>query len=293
MTDNEAQGTATGAAIEDVLVSVIVPTRNNERTIEACLRSVRAQTHPRVELIVVDNHSSDTTMQVAEELADRVIVAGPERSAQRNTGIEAAQGEWIVWLDSDMNLPPDALAKALATAYETDAAGVALPERTIGDGFWTACRTLERECYLDAPWLHNPRLLRRDFMLDRDGFALEMSGPEDTDLRMRMHKAGEPIVLAPVIVDHDEGRLTVADVMRKRYYYGRSIPALAAKHEKALSTQGSGVLKAYAQNWRRLAADPVHAAGMVALRGMEAVAYAVGARRGARDLRASQGQRDA
>ena len=143
-------------------VTVVVPTRNNIRTIEACLRSVVEQTHPDVELVVVDNHSTDGTPDVARRLADRVITAGPERSAQRNTGIDAATSTWVLWLDSDMILPPRAVALALDTARATGATGIALPERTIGEGFWTACRALERECYLDDPWLHNPRLVRRE-----------------------------------------------------------------------------------------------------------------------------------
>lgn len=269
-------------------VTVVVPTRNNIRTIEACLRSVTEQTHPRVELIVVDNHSTDGTPEVAERLADRVITAGPERSAQRNTGIEASSAEWVLWLDSDMILPPRTVALALETAEATGAVGVALPERTIGDGFWTACRALERECYLDDPWLHNPRLVRRDYLVGEGAFHLDMSGPEDADLRMKMRSTGAGIELAPIIIDHDEGRLTVRDVMSKRYYYGRSIPAFASEHEGAVGAQGKAVLKAYVRNHRRLLRDPAHAAGMVALRAMEAGGYALGARRGRRDRLAQE-----
>lgn len=275
----------TDPAAATPLVTVVVPTRNNARTIEACLRSVAAQTYPAVELIVVDNHSDDGTAAVAEQLADRVLVEGPERSAQRNAGVRAAAGEWILWLDSDMVLPPGAVAEAMRTAQREGATGVALPERTIGDGFWTACRALERECYLDEPWLHNPRLVPRDYLLGDGGFHLEMSGPEDADLRMRMLREGRTIALAPVIVDHDEGRLTLPDVLRKRYYYGRSIPAFASQHEGAVGAQGRTVLRSYLRHRGDLARDPAHAAGMVLMRGLEAVGYAVGARRGARDRR--------
>lgn len=264
-------------------VTVVVPTRNNIRTIEACLRSVTEQTHPRVELIVVDNHSTDGTPQVAEPFADHVITAGPERSAQRNTGIEAATGEWVLWLDSDMILPPRTIALALDTAHATGATGIALPERTIGDGFWTACRALERECYLDDPWLHNPRLVRRDYLLGDGAFHTDMSGPEDADLRMKMRDSGAGIELAPIIIDHDEGRLTVRDVMSKRYYYGRSIPVFADEHEGAVGAQGKAVLRSYVRNHRRLVQDPAHAVGMVALRAMEAGGYALGAARGRKD----------
>ena len=265
------------------LVSVVVPTRNNVRTIRACLQSVRDQTHPRVELIVVDNHSSDETLEIATELADVAVTGGPERSAQRNLGIAHAEGQWVLWLDSDMVLPPRSIELAVRTATNSGATGVALPERTIGAGFWTACRALERECYLNQPWLHNPRLVQRDYLLGDGGFDLAMSGPEDADLRLRMRAEGRGIELAPIVVDHDEGRLTVADVLRKRYYYGRSIPAFVGQHDGAVGAQGRAVLKSYAVNWRLLTRDPMHAAGMVVLRSLEVVGYAAGARRGRRD----------
>ncbi|MCL3837376.1 glycosyltransferase family 2 protein [Aeromicrobium duanguangcaii] len=265
------------------LVSVIVPTRNNRRTIEACLRSVKAQDHPHVELIVVDNHSTDGTDEIARGLADVVITGGPERSAQRNRGIRAAEGVWILWLDSDMYLPPDAVSAAVRTAATTGATGVALPERTIGHGFWTACRALERECYLDAPWLHNPRLLRRSDMV-ADGFHESMSGPEDADLRFRIRESGGTVELAPVIVDHDEGRLTLRDIWQKRYYYGLSLPTLVDQHDGAMADQGAGVLRAYAQNWRRLLGRPGHALGMAGMRLMEAAGYLWGARAGRRQV---------
>ncbi len=262
------------------LVSVIVPTRNNIRTIEACLRSVRGQSYPAVELIVVDNGSDDGTWQVAQRVADIALRGGPERSAQRNLGIARSTGGWVLWLDSDMLLPPDSVSTAVDTAHRTAADGVALPERTVGDGFWTACRALERECYLDQPWLHNPRLVRRDLLTGEHGFDRGMSGPEDADLRMRMRSAGRRIELAPVVVDHDEGRLTVPDVLRKRYYYGRSIPAFSRAHDGAVAAQGRALLRAYAAHRGLLLRHPAHAAGMVVLRGLEVVGYALGARRG-------------
>ena len=269
--------------MSDRLVSVVVPTRNNQRTIEACLRSVRNQSHPSVELIVVDNSSTDGTVEVARSLADVVVTAGPERSAQRNTGLNMAQGAWFLWLDSDMILPPTAIEAALEAAERHDASGVALPERTIGEGFWTACRALERSCYLDDPWLHNPRLLRREYLVMLGGFHVGMSGPEDADLRLRILDRGGSVVLAPVIVDHDEGRLTLRDVMRKRFYYGRSIPRFAAAHEGGVRSQGSAVVRSYVRHRRSLLADPGHALGLLTLRAMEAGAYSVGALRGRMD----------
>ena len=275
----------------DSLVSVVVPTRNNERTIEACLRSVRDQGYPDIELIVVDNSSSDRTLEIARAIADIVLSAGPERSAQRNAGADTARGDWLLWLDSDMVLPSHAIKTAMGMATSEKVA-VALPERTIGDGYWTACRALERSCYLDDPRLHNPRLLRRDFLVQLGGFDVGMSGPEDLDLRLRIVSDGHTVVLAPLLIDHDEGRLTLRDVMSKRYYYGRSLPAFAAANQGAVSRQGAVVLNAYLRHRRALLADPSHALGLVTMRGLEAAAYAAGAFRGRMD-RAAGSRHDA
>lgn len=264
------------------LVTVVVPTYNNERTLEACLRSVREQTHPNVELVVVDNHSRDATPLIAAHHADVLLTRGPERSAQRNAGVETASGEWVLWLDSDMVLPPRALELALETASDSGAEALALPERTIGDGFWTRCRALERECYLDDPSLHNPRLLRREHLERDGGFRLDMSGPEDADLRLRLRDEGVAVAVVPVLVDHDEGKLTVRSVLAKRYYYGLSIPAFSRAHGGAVGGQGRGILRSYVRNAGRLARDPLHTGGMVVLRTAEAAAYGWGAWRGRR-----------
>ena len=85
-----------------------------------------------------------------------------------------------------------------------------------------------------------------------------------------------------MIVDHDEGRLTLRDIWSKRYYYGLSLPKLVAGHDGAMADQGAGVMRAYLQNWRRLVRRPVHALGMAGMRLMEAAGYLVGARAGRR-----------
>ena len=95
------------AAARGPLVSVVVPTRNSARTIEACLRSILDQRYARIELVVVDNDSTDGTWDIAQGLADAAIRGGPERSAQRNAGVARSGGEFVLWIDSDMILAPE------------------------------------------------------------------------------------------------------------------------------------------------------------------------------------------
>ena len=90
----------------DPVVSVIVTTKNEEQNIGACLKSLVQQSMPPLEVIVVDNYSEDKTTEIAQEYGAKVFQLGPERSAQRNYGVEKAQGKYILYLDADMRLSP-------------------------------------------------------------------------------------------------------------------------------------------------------------------------------------------
>lgn len=264
------------------LVSVIVPTKNVERTLESCLRSIRSQSLTDLELVVIDNFSTDATWDIAQRYADVAVQAGPERSAQRNLAIQRSRGEYVLWIDADMVLTPRVLEDAVRKAQETSSIAVFIPEETVGSGFWTACRTLERRCYVGEQLIEAPRLVRREFFSDHGGFVADVAGQEDADLRMRLIATGAPMSRIATYILHDEGHLTIRDVMRKRFYYGQSLPAYARAQPGAIRAQGWATLRAMVRNVPLLAGRPGHTAGLIALRTGEAAFYALGAARAAR-----------
>lgn len=259
------------------LVSVLVPTKDVARTLRRCLDSIRSQTYGPLELIVVDNFSTDDTFAVAQDTADLAVQAGPERSAQRNLGIEASTGEYVLWIDADMVLTPRVVEDAVARAQAAGAVAVFIPEESIGAGYWTRCRALERRCYVGEEMVEAPRLVRRDFFTRSGGFVLDVAGQEDAELRMRLLDEGARMAHAEEVILHDEGRLTVVSVLRKRYYYGQSLPAYQRAWPGAIRRQGAATLRAYARHASVLRRDPGHAVGLFALRAAEAVAYGAGA----------------
>lgn len=114
-------------------VAVVVPALNRETMIPRALASIRAQTRPPDEIIVVDDASTDGTALVAKEAGATVIVM-PERSGSgpaRNAGIEATTAEWVAFLDSDDEWDPQHLellfrqagAANLVTAPAVDSSG--------------------------------------------------------------------------------------------------------------------------------------------------------------------------
>src|SRR5436305_954553 len=100
-------------------VSVIVPTLNSSTVLENCLKSIHDQSYPHIELIVVDNNSKDATREIAARFTKHVYNQGPERSAQRNFGVEKATGKYVAIIDSDMELSREVIAEAVAV-METD-----------------------------------------------------------------------------------------------------------------------------------------------------------------------------
>ena len=101
------------------LISVVVPTFNRKKTISYCLNSVLTQTYNNLEVIVVDDCSTDNTVSIINNFPDprlRCVVLEKNSGAQaaRNRGIIEAKGEWIAFQDSDDEWLPEKLEKQVA-----------------------------------------------------------------------------------------------------------------------------------------------------------------------------------
>lgn len=99
------------------LVSVIVPVHNGQDYLEKCIDSIAAQTYQALEIIVVNDGSTDDTAQVCERLQDKYtdvsIITLPDIgvAAARNRAVEQAKGEYITFVDADDRLRPDMLER--------------------------------------------------------------------------------------------------------------------------------------------------------------------------------------
>jgi hypothetical protein len=106
--------------MEPPLVSVIIPAFNAEATLGETLRSVFAQTHQRLEILAVDDGSTDGTAALVESLArteprlSLIRQANAGVAAARNAGLAQARGDYVAWLDADDLWRPTKIAKQLA-----------------------------------------------------------------------------------------------------------------------------------------------------------------------------------
>lgn len=97
--------------------TIIVPCYNAEKTLAACLNSALAQSYPNVEVIVVDDGSTDRSAEIAESFGERIRLIRQTNhglSASRNAAVQAATGRYIVLLDADDMLLPDCVSKRVS-----------------------------------------------------------------------------------------------------------------------------------------------------------------------------------
>lgn len=121
-----------GVAVENrPLVSVIIPVHNTEKTLARMLTCVREQTWQHLEIIVIDDGSTDGTLALARETAEqdaRITVLAQENlgvSSARNAGLNLCRGTFIYFADGDDTLPPDALERLVLRALR-DGAGMVI-----------------------------------------------------------------------------------------------------------------------------------------------------------------------
>lgn len=111
----------------DILISVIVPVYNVELYIDECVQSILNQTYRSLEVILIDDGSTDTSDEKCEKYIQqddrvRVIHQGNRGlSAARNAGIDICIGEWIIFVDSDDVLPNDAIENLLSVVVQQKA----------------------------------------------------------------------------------------------------------------------------------------------------------------------------
>lgn len=256
------------------LVSVIVPTRNSARTLAECLKSVRAQTYPHLESIVIDNRSDDATPQIASALADVFLTGGRERSAQRNLGARRACGEYLLFVDSDMTLEPEVIGECVAAAESADV--VIVPEASFGEGLWARAKELERSCYHGDATIEAARFFRTETFVATGGYDEALDAGEDWDLHERARARGARIGRTEALIQHDEGQLKLRRLVAKKFAYGRALNGYRRKHPDLARRQLRPLRQAFLRERRALAARPVMTTAMLAMKACEYAAGAAG-----------------
>jgi len=219
-----------------VLFSLIVPVHNGGASFRLCLDSVAALAPAPFELIVVTNGTSDGSDVLARSFGAIVIAlpsaVGPARA--RNIGAAAARGDGIVFIDADVAVPPDLIAR-IAAAFGADPGLAALigsyDDAPADPGFFSQYKNLlhhytHQTANADASTFWGAcGAIRRAVFSDVGGFDESFARPsvEDIALGYRLKAAGHRIVLVRTIQVKHHKRYTALSMVRSDFF-DRALP---------------------------------------------------------------------
>lgn len=250
---------------------MIITTKNEESVICDLLESAKKQTFKNWEIILVDNNSTDKTCQIARRYTKKVYTKGPERSAQRNYGVEKATGEYVIILDADQQLDIETLQECVDEFRKEPSFGaLIIPERSFGQGFWTQFKVFEREFYVGEKDIEAARVFKKDIFEKFGGYDLSITGPEDWDLPLRMRKAGVKIGRTRSFILHNEKTFNPWRSAKKKFYYASRASAYLKRHPEKVMSQGNLLFRSvFIRKWKKLLAHPYLSLGMIFVRLLE------------------------
>lgn len=217
------------------LVSVVIPCHNYGRFLAAAIESVLAQRHRDIELIVVDDGSTDDSAAVATRYPTVVCLRQRNlgQGGASNRGLQEASGEFILFLDADDELTPDAVDSLVRCLRERPHCAFAYGHLQFIDVRGSIITTRParsarlQTCLEGDPYAHMLRtnnglrgggavLYRSDLLRRAGGFALNLGNAQDLDLNLRLVRE-HPICCNNQIVllrrFHDSNSMLRFDVM--------------------------------------------------------------------------------
>jgi succinoglycan biosynthesis protein ExoA len=239
--------------VTEPLVSVLVPARNEAASIAQCIASVLVQSERKLEVLVVDGGSNDTTRQIVEDMMSRDsrirLLDNPPGGISRalNVGLSEARGEWLIRVDAHSTIPPHYVAlavkhlqtgrwggvggrkDAVATSATGRAIAAALGSR-LGVGGSTYHHGRQSREVDHVPFGAYPTALIRRL----GGWDEGIAANEDFELDHRIGMSGRPLLFDPTLCIYWRCRETVPALFAQYRRYGAGKAAVACKHPRSI-----------------------------------------------------------
>ena len=217
-------------------ISVVIPAYNSARSIPKAIASVIKQSVTPLEIVVVDDGSSDDTKEVAGELSPLVRVISQDNSgpaAARNRGVQEAKGSWIAFLDDDDYWHERKLELQIKDLSCFDSCSLMAQNWTRGDDF-----NLEGS-FTQIPYVRqlilnrfqtSTVLMKRSIFEEVGGFVPEFDGVEDWHLWLKVAERAEVVLSSRVLVHYHD---SAGGVSKKLWQYYLNMNKMLDVEEKS------------------------------------------------------------
>jgi glycosyltransferase involved in cell wall biosynthesis len=226
----------------NIIASVVIPLRNEEKYIEKCVQSILFQDYPKekLEVIFVDGASSDRTCEIVKEYTDIFLylklMHNPDKTVPyaMNIGIKAAQGKYIIRLDAHSQYAPDYFSKCIEYLEKTGADNVGGPMIATGKSFVGKAIAHLHSCPfgLGGGKFHNESYegeadtvylgaFKKSTLLNVGLYDERLTRNQDIELNNRIRKAGGRIYLTPNVRSVYYCRDTIKSFLIQNYNNGK------------------------------------------------------------------------
>jgi len=258
------------------LVSVIVPTFNSYNNLKIFLNSFLFSKYRNFEIIINDDKkTNDKTADLIEEylfkglkiiyIKENILMA-----QARKKGAEYANGEILIFLDSDMKITENLLGECVKLINsEYDA--LVIPEESYGENFWAKCKWLEKKCYIGVEKIESLRCIKKDIYFKIGGHNEKMVFSEDKDLDIRVKKEKYKVGRTNNKIYHNEGKLKLLKILNKKLNYSNTANLFAKEHPKEFKWQINIFNRfiIYFKNIKYLFLNPFLYLGMIIMKVLE------------------------
>ena len=238
--------------------SVIIPSYNEAAHIRQCIEGVKANANElvTVEILVVDNGSTDGTIEIVKKLNVKIIenTEGKRKSIStlRNVGARAAQNNILVFLDADMIVPENWLHKAKEYFRSAFEGALGFIENVPSSAGWVGKTwgnrlSLKRDRVMDVDFLPGRNILVNRHVFEKvGGFDNALSPTEDKDFTFRVLQAGFRAVSVPdVVLVHLGYDRSIWEFLRKEFWRQDNALKFARKQGFSLRTLRHPMLSAW------------------------------------------------
>jgi len=256
--------------MKNPLISIVIPTKNSEKTLRKTLDSIKVQIYGNYEIVIVDGFSTDKTEEIAREYTDKFHTSAASLPGARNEGFARVEGQIYASIDSDMILEPMVLGEAVKRIKEAKA--LVVPEVGYGRDFISRCKDLEKRCYHGDEVIEAARIFTREVYDAVNGYDDGLLFGEDWDIHCRIKKETGVGRLQSKIY-HNTEHLSFFSNIKKAYKYGKTLPRYIAKGHPQTKEWLDVKKIFFIRHFSKLRKEPVTAVGLFFIKCTE---YAAG-----------------
>jgi glycosyltransferase involved in cell wall biosynthesis len=185
-----------------------------------CLESVKNQNYFPYEVIIVDNFSTDSTVDMAKHFGARIIKHKGNQASARNIGVSKSLGNYILFLDSDEILEKEVIQECVEICKKRNIGMVIIPELFVGHNFWGTCWAFWKNCH---PQRGIPRFFVKNHVVSAGSQRQDLAWGEDLEFYTRLKRAGVKEAYCDSSMLHLEPS-SIRKIMAKELHYSRFIP---------------------------------------------------------------------